>query len=39
LKEQKKIKMRKASTPSKLMTTCAECMMFGDMPNLLLLRI
>jgi hypothetical protein len=39
LKEQKKIIMRKASTPSKLMTTCAECMMFGDMPNLLLLRI
>jgi hypothetical protein len=39
LKEEDKIILLKASTPHKLMTTCVWCMMFGDMPNLLMLHI
>jgi hypothetical protein len=31
--------MPKALTPQKLMTTCVQCMMFGDMLNLLLLHV
>ncbi len=38
-KEEEKIIVAKALAPQKLMTTCVWCMMFGDVPNLLLLRI
>jgi hypothetical protein len=39
LKKEEKTIMLKASTPQKLMTTYVLCMMFGDMLNLVLLRI
>lgn len=37
-KEEKKV-MPKASAPQKLMTTCVQCMMDGDVLNLLLLCV
>ncbi len=39
LKKEEKTVMPKALAPRKLMITCVRCMMFGDMLNLLLLRI
>ncbi len=39
LKKEEKMIMPKALTPQKLMTTCVQCMMFGDMLNLLLLHV
>ncbi len=38
-KEEEKIIMRKASALQKVMTKCVVCMMFRDVPNLLMLCI
>ncbi len=39
LKKEKKMIMPKASAPRKLMITCVQCMMLGDVLNLLLVRV